>query len=270
MEHFFILFKYAFLGLVQGITEPIPISSSGHLIIMEHLLGLHIKGLSFEVFVNTASLLAVLVIYKNDIIRLTRNGTNFVLKRDERGKDDFHFILYLVIGTIPAAMIGMLLNDWIAGHFKTLRMIGWMLLVTGIALWLIRNMKGRKNDGDLTMRDALIVGMAQAVALFPGLSRSGSTIVAAMGLGMKQQTALRFSFLLYIPISFAGIVLELPKIISDPYFEPLIIPYMVSFLICFLASYFSLKWFMGIMARGNLGYFTVYCLIAGTFVLLVM
>lgn len=267
MTHTFILFKYAFLGLLQGLTEPIPISSSGHIIIAEHLLDLKINGFSFEVLVNTASLIAVMLIYRSDLYRLSRNGTQYLLKRNRQAASEFYFIVYLIIATIPAAMIGYLFDDWIADHFKTLQMIGIMLLVTGIALWLIRNMKGNKNEGDVTFKDAVIVGIAQAIALFPGLSRSGSTIVAAMGLGMKQQTALRFSFLLYIPISLGGIALEIPKMSNDPYFKALIIPYTVSFLVCFIASYFSLKWFMGIMARGNLGYFTAYCLITGMIVL---
>ncbi|HET7580685.1 MAG TPA: undecaprenyl-diphosphate phosphatase [Bacillales bacterium] len=271
MDPFYILLKYAFLGLVQGITEPIPISSSGHLIIVEQLLGLKIKGLSFEVFVNTASLAAVLAIYRHDLVRLAANGTKYLVRRDRESENDFLFILYLAIGTIPAAVIGILFNDYIAAHFKTtIHTVGLMLFVTGIALWLIRNLRGRKNDGDLSFKDAVIVGLAQAVALLPGISRSGATIVASMGVGMKQKTALRYSFLLYIPISLGGIMLELPEILNDPNLNRLWVPYTVSFLICFIATYYSLKWLMGIMERGNLGYFTIYCFLAGFFVLFYM
>lgn len=267
MNSFLILLQYAFLGLVQGITEPIPISSSGHLILLEHLLNMKLNGLSFEVFLNTASLLAVLVIYRGDLIRLATNGTSFLIRRNETSKDEFMFIVYLIIGTLPAGILGILFNDYIADHFKTVKMIGQMLIVTGVALWLIRNLRGRKNDQDLSLKDAVIVGLAQAVALLPGISRSGATIVASMGVGMKQKTALRFSFLLYIPISVGGIILELPEILNDPNLNALLIPYIVSFLICFTATYFSLKWLMGIMERGNLGYFTIYCFIVGFLVL---
>lgn len=278
MDQLLILLKYALLGLIQGITEPIPISSSGHLIIVEHLLGLKIPGLSFEVFVHFASLLAVFAIYSSDIIRLAKNGTSYLISRGNdslssesqrsEARNDFMFIVYLVIGTIPAGVIGFLFNDYIGDHFKGLKIIGVMLIVTGIALWLIRNLRGRKRDGDLTAKDALIVGLAQAVALIPGLSRSGATIVASMGVGMKQKTALRFSFLLYIPVSFGGIILEVPEIKNDPNLDKLLIPYIIAFLISFIATYFSLKWLMNIMERGNLGYFTVYCFIVGALVLL--
>ncbi|MBP1154989.1 MULTISPECIES: undecaprenyl-diphosphate phosphatase [unclassified Paenibacillus] len=268
MEDFLIVIKYGLLGLLQGLTEPIPISSSGHLMIAQHLFGLHIEGLSFAVFVNFASLLAVLLIYKEDIRRLAVNGWRYIKDRSPDAKSDFLFIMYLILATIPAGFIGILLKDYISEMLEGLKVIGVTLLVTGIALWLIRNLRGRKQDADLTWKDALIVGLAQAVALIPGISRSGATIVAAMGIGMKQETALRFSFFLYIPISIGGMVLEGGELLSDPNLNELIVAYIVAFVLTFIATYYSLKWFMGIMARGNLKVFSIYCFVAGTAVLL--
>jgi undecaprenyl-diphosphatase len=268
MEELITLLKYALLGFIQGITEPIPISSSGHLVLAQHMFGLEVKGLSFEILMNFASLLAVLLIYRQDLIRLTTNGLHYISKRDQRSKDDFMFIIYLIVGTIPAGIIGLLYGDFIGEKLKDPKIIGVTLIVTGIALWLIRNLRGRRNDGDLTMRDAIIVGLAQAVALIPGISRSGATIVAAMGVGMKQETALRYSFLLYIPISAGVMLLSISDILEDPRIGELWIPYIVSFLISLIASYYSLKWLMGIMARGNLKYFAIYCFIVGPLVVL--
>ncbi|RBW71057.1 undecaprenyl-diphosphate phosphatase [Bacillus taeanensis] len=268
MEELFTLLKYAFLGLLQGITEPIPISSSGHLVIAQYFFNLRIEGLSFEVIMNFASLLAVLLIYRDDLLRLTINGTNYLMTKNERSKSDFMFIVYLIIGTIPAGVIGILFDNVISEHLKGIKTVGITLLITATALWLIRNLRGRKNDADLSVKDALIVGFAQAVALIPGISRSGATIVAAMGLGMKQETALRYSFLLYIPVSVGGVILGLSDLLEDPRLSELLLPYAVAFLLSLIASYFSLKWFMNIMARGNLKYFAYYCLIAGAFVLL--
>ncbi|MFC4320672.1 undecaprenyl-diphosphate phosphatase [Litchfieldia salsa] len=265
MDKLYEIMKYLFLGLFQGLTEPIPISSSGHLVLAQHFLGIEIEGMSFELFVNTASLLAVLLIYRHDLSRLTFNGIRYITTREEKAKADFRFIIYLIIATIPAGIIGVFFDDVIAGIFKEgIQLIGVTLIITGIALWFIRNLRGRKNDSQLTLRDAIIIGLAQAVALIPGISRSGATIVAAMGLGMTQETALRFSFLLFIPISFGGMILSFSDIISDPDFSALFIPYTVAFLGSLVASYYSLKWFMGIMARGNLKYFSFYCFIAGT------
>lgn len=266
MEDFFELLKYLFLGLFQGITEPIPISSSGHLEIAEYFFGLKIEGMSFALLVNTASLFAVLLIYREDILKLIRNGLRFIATKEKSAEGDFRFIIYLIIGTIPAGVIGVLFEDFIDEHLASIKTVGITLLVTGLALWLIRNLRGRKNDADLSYRDAIIVGLAQAVALIPGISRSGATIVAAMALGMKQETALKFSFLLYIPVSVGGMILGFSDILHDENLASLALPYTIAFIASLIASYFSLKWFMNIMAKGNLKYFAIYCFIVGPLV----
>ncbi len=263
------LVKYLFLGLLQGITEPIPISSSGHLVLAQHFLGIYTEKLTFELLVNAGSLIAVLIIYREDIVRLTKNGLSYLVTRDEEAKTDFRFILYLVVATIPAGVVGVLFEEKISNVFKSgVKGIAITLLITGIALFVIRNLRGKKQDKDLRLRDAIIVGLAQMVALVPGISRSGATIVAAIGLGMKPETALRFSFLLYIPVSVGGTLLSVKDIANDPDLSTLFIPYLVAFLVSIIASYFALKWFMGIMQRGNLIYFSLYCFIVGIAILI--
>ncbi|WP_170006703.1 undecaprenyl-diphosphate phosphatase [Bacillus fonticola] len=268
MEAFLELLKYTFLGLIQGFTEPIPISSSGHLLLAKYFLGIEITGLSFELLMNTASLFAVLLIYRETLWSLTTNGLHYLRTKDPSVKSDFNFIVYLIIGTIPAGVLGLLFNDWISDNLTSVVTIGITLLITGTFLWLIRNLRGRKQEGDLSMKDAVIVGLAQAVALIPGISRSGATIVASMFLGMKQDTALRFSFLLYIPVSVGGMVLGISDFANDNQLGQLLIPYSLAFIASFIASYYSLRWFMNIMARGNLKYFAMYCFIVGPIVIL--
>ncbi|ELK45220.1 undecaprenyl-diphosphate phosphatase [Halobacillus sp. ACCC02827] len=267
MEEIWLLIKYLFLGIFQGFTEPIPISSSGHLVIAQDLLGIKLEGLSFEVLVNFGSLIAVLIIYREDLLRLIRNGIGYIISRDERQKDDFDFIIYLIIGTIPAGVLGILLGDAIEG-LSTVKTVGITLIITGIALWLIRNMRGRKGDAQMTWKDAVIVGLGQAVALIPGISRSGATIVAAMFLGMKQETALRFSFLLYIPVSLGTMLLSIEDVFASADSGSVWLAYGLAFLASIVASYFSLRWFMNIMAKGNLKYFAFYCFIVGGLVVL--
>jgi len=227
--------------------------------------------LSFEIFVNFASLLAVLIIYRHDIIRLITNGLTYLIKKDPAAKSDFMFIIYLIVGTIPVGVVGVLFGDAVgdalSGPYAT-EIVGATLLVTAAAIWTIRNLRGKKVDGDLTLRDAIIVGLAQAVAVTPGISRSGASIVAAMLVGMRQDTALRFSFLLYIPVSLGSGILEIPEIVRDPYFNQLMIPYIIAFIASFIATYFALKWFMDIMRKGNLKYFAYYCVVVGVLVLL--
>ncbi|WP_249870129.1 undecaprenyl-diphosphate phosphatase [Oceanobacillus saliphilus] len=263
------IIQYFILGLVQGVTEPIPISSSGHIMIFRELFGIDTPGLSFEIFVNFASLLAILVIYREDIIRLIKNGWLYITKKEEAAKSDFRFIIYLIVATIPVGVIGVLFGDAIGAviNENAMNVVGVTLLITAAAVWMIRNLRGKKNDGDLSMKDALIVGFSQAIAVTPGISRSGATIVASMLVGMRQETALRFSFLLYIPVSLGTAILEIPAIVNDPSFSTLWIPYVVAFITAFIASYFALRWFMNIMAKGNLKYFAYYCLVVGLLVI---
>ncbi|KAB8137602.1 undecaprenyl-diphosphate phosphatase [Gracilibacillus oryzae] len=271
MEELLTLVKYFILGLVQGITEPIPISSSGHIVIFRELFNIEARGLSFEIFVNFASLLAVLVIYRKDIVRLVTNGLSYIFKKDMSAKQDFRFIIYLISATIPVGVVGVLFDDEIGSLLgNNTTVVGVTLLITAAAVWMIRNLRGRKNDGDLTTKDAVLVGIAQMLALTPGISRSGATIVGSMLVGMKQETALRFSFLLYIPVSLGTGILEIPDILTDPAIDTLLIPYLIAFITTFIATYFALKWFMNIMAKGNLKYFSYYCVIVGLLVILFM
>jgi len=273
IDKLLLLFQYLFLGIFQGFTEPIPISSSGHLVIMRELFSLEGGGLMFEVFVNFGSLIAVLIVYRKDLIRLIKNGWGFLFQkeRDEETTNDFRFIIYLIFGTVPAAVLGILFGDWIEGTFsESAKLVGVTLIITGIALWIIRNLKGSKGDGDLSIWDALIVGLAQAVALMPGISRSGATIVAAMLIGTRKATALRFSFLLYIPVSLGTVLLNIDEFIDSGVFSTMLIPYLLAFLGSIVASYFALKWFINIMKQGNLKYFAFYCFIVGTVVFLLL
>lgn len=261
------ILKMIIIGIVQGFTEPIPVSSSGHVMIVSELLGVGEQGFTFAILTNTASLLAILYIYRKDIVRLITNSFYYLKTKDEQYKSDFRFVCYLVIGTIPAAVLGVLLSDYIADNVS-IRTIAVMLFVTGIALWLIRNMKGKKGEGEISLKDAFIVGLGQAVALTPGISRSGATIISSIAVGMKQETALRFSFLLYIPVSLGGVVLGFTDFLDEPNKSDLAIPYLAAFIATLFMTYFAMRWFMGIMKSGKLVYFTYYCFAVGALLLL--
>lgn len=267
MEQWILWLKYLILGMVQGFTEPIPVSSSGHVIIAQNLLGMEQKGLTFEIVTNTASLFAVAFLFRKDIARLCANGLRYMRTRDQDCRSDFMFIVYLIIGTIPAVIVGLLFKDQIE-VFSSVHTVAIALLVTGAALWLIRNLRGGKLDGDLTAKDALLVGLAQMVALIPGISRSGATVIASMAVGMKQETALRFSFMLYIPVSLGGLVMGISDIAQDTESAALAIPYIIAFVAALVMTYISMRWLMNIMAKGNLKYFAYYCFAAGLLLLI--
>ncbi|CEG24112.1 Undecaprenyl-diphosphatase [Planococcus massiliensis] len=270
MDQLWLTIKFLLLGLFQGLTEPIPVSSSGHLLIAQYFLGVEIEGSNstFALLVNSASLIAVLIVYRKDIKRLVINGLSYFKVKNEETKRDFMFVVYLVVATIPAGLIGVLFQEKIDANLSTVVTVSCTLIITGVGLWLIRNMHGQRKDGQMTMKDAVIIGCAQAVALIPGISRSGATIVAAMARGINQETALRFSFLLFIPISFGGAMLSFTDILNADNLAEMAVPYTVAFLGSLVATYFSLKWFMNIMAKGKLRYFALYCFIVGPLVLL--
>ncbi|MRG87062.1 undecaprenyl-diphosphate phosphatase [Salinibacillus xinjiangensis] len=268
MNDLWVLLQYLFLGLFQGFTEPIPISSSGHLVLVRQFMELDLD-ITFEGFLNFGSLIAVLIIYRKDIIRLTTNSLSYVFKKNKDGANDFRFVLFLIIATIPAGVLGVLLEDWISKTFNEgLRAVGIALLVTGIALWIIRNIRGHKGEAEVTAKDAIIIGLAQAVALMPGISRSGATIVGAMLLGLKQETALRFSFLLYIPVSLGTMIFSVKDMVGAGTFQTLWIPLVVGLIGAIVASYYALLWFMNIMKNGNLKYFAFYCFAISAIILL--
>lgn len=262
-----LLIKMVIIGIVQGFTEPIPVSSSGHVMIASEFLGLGEQGFTFAILTNTASLFAIMFIYRKDIARLAVNSILYFKTKEDKYKSDFRFVFFLVIGTIPAGVLGVLLNDFIADSVG-MTTIAIMLFVTGIALWIIRNLKGHKGESDLTIKDAFLVGLGQAVAIMPGISRSGATIISAVAVGMKHDTALRFSFMLYIPVSLGGLILGFTDFLNESNKADLAIPYIATFIATLFMTYIATKWFIGIMKSGKLVYFTYYCLIAGTLLLI--
>lgn len=262
------LLKFIFLGGIQGFTEPLPISSSGHVVIFRYLLNIEISGLSFEIIVNFGSLLAILFIYRMDLIRILHNSFSFIWNRSKENKLDFNYFLYLILATGVTGTIGLLLEESINQFLSGIKTVGISLLFTGIALWMIKDLKGRKKDYDITLKDACIIGLAQAVALIPGISRSGATIVAGMLLGFKRETALRFSFLLYIPVSLGISLLSLPRILTDTSIQWLEIPYTLAWMAAIISTYYALKWFIQIMKKGHLKYFSYYCFLVSILILI--
>lgn len=267
MEDIILLLKYMVIGLVQGFTEPIPVSSSGHVMIASEILGMGEQGFTFAILTNTASLFAILFIYREDIIRLLTNFFAYIKTKEARYKSDFMFCIYIILGSIPAGIGGVLLSDVIADN-ASMTMIALMLFVTGIALWLIRNMKGKKTDATMTTKDAVIIGLGQAVALTPGISRSGATVITGIARGLTQETAMRFSFMLYIPVSLGSIVLGITDFLDEPNKMDLALPYTVAFVATLIMTYFAFKMFMGIMKSGKLHYFTYYCFTVGILLLI--
>ena len=264
-----LFFKYIILGIIQGFTEPLPISSSGHLRIFKSIFNSEVlNDMNFEIIVNFGSLVAILILYRKEIISIIKDFFCYLKTKEEKYHTNYKYAWLIVVGTIPAALLGLFVKDIIEKHFTT-KLVGLMLIITSLLLYMIKDIKGKKEKKDITFIDALKIGLFQVIALFPGISRSGATVVGGMKSDLKRDTALNYSFMLYIPISLASMVLGVSDLINSEALGELFIPYLFSMIIAGVVTYFAAKLFIDIMKKGKLIYFSIYCFIVGiiTFVI---
>lgn len=263
------LFMYILLGLIQGFTEPIPISSSGHLVIFQNLFDFKVlQDLNFGIMVNFGSFIAIVIVFWKDLKVIFTNTFKYIKTKEKKYYNHFKYFLLVTVGTIPAGIVGILFKDFIEQYSGNVKLIGIALLITALFLFLIRNLKGSKDDEKITFKDAIIIGLFQVIALFPGISRSGSTLVGGMFSDLKRESAFKFSFMLYIPISLATFILGTTDLIQSNLDLETWICYIAGMLASGILTFFSVKWFRNIMNKGKLIYFVYYCLIVGILVLL--
>lgn len=253
------------LAIVQGLTEFLPISSSGHLVLVPVLLGWEDQGLAFDVATHLGTLCAVLFYFRRDLWPMTRDALGTLRGGARTRESDLAW--FVVVGTIPTVICGVLFADLISTGLRSPLVIGASMAGFGILLWVADVRGGQDRDEDqLSWRDALVVGLAQAVALIPGTSRSGITITAALFLGLRRQAAARFSFLLSIPIIIAAISYELLKLLRDP--APADWPALaVGAIAAGVVAYLTIRGFIALLGRMGMAPFAIYrlCLAAVIF-----
>ena len=259
--------QYLVLGLIQGLTETIPVSSSGHLMIIKRLMESNIDYDTIAIMTNFGSLVAILIIFRKDIIKLIKNFFKYISTKDKDLKSDFNYCWMIVLGCIPAGLMGLVISklDIFEKIENNIKVVGISLIITAILLFIVRNFKGTKDDSKIGVKEALTVGCFQILGLLPGISRSGSTIVGGMTAGLKRDTAFKYSFMLYIPLSLAAMVLELTDIEIS---KNLLLFYGLATILAGVATYLVTKWFRQIVIKGKLIYFSIYCLIVGILVLI--
>ncbi|MFC2075631.1 undecaprenyl-diphosphate phosphatase [candidate division KSB1 bacterium] len=250
------------LGLVQGLTEFLPISSSGHLVLAEDLLGVRTTGLTLEIFLHLGTMMSIIIAFRADIGRLIKGTLSGIIRlpaeglhRVYRENDGFRLFCLMVIGSLPAAAVGFTLADTVESAFKNPSLVFLMLILTGIVLVSARYASG-KNGGNGPRRSFLI-GIAQAFALIPGISRSGTTIVAALHLGLSPREAGLFSFMLALPAIFGASLVEAGSILSGGTsieFWPI----MTGTVAAFASGYLAIRWVMRLLDSGKFPYFAVY------------
>ena len=241
------IFEALILGLIQGLTEFIPVSSSGHLLIFHEILGTSDDSLAFDVALHVGTLLALILYFRKDLWKLASN----VFKKNKDGR----LARLLVVATIPAATAGLLFSGFIDDNLRTPVVVAVALTFAGILMLIVDKMAASKNDKPVTTKQGLMVGFAQILALVPGVSRSGATITAGIFAGLDRKQATRFSFLLAVPIisgSAFGILLK------DGDSLTMGTELYVGMIAAFVSGLFAIKFMLGIIGRVGLKPFAYY------------
>ncbi|KEI43857.1 undecaprenyl-diphosphate phosphatase [Saccharopolyspora rectivirgula] len=254
------------LAVVQGLTEFLPISSSGHLRIVSELFFGTDAGASFTAVTQIGTELAVVIYFAKDIGRLIAVWFRGLANAEVRRTFDYKLAWYVIVGSIPIGVLGLLFQDYIRSTFRSLWVVGTTLIVFGILLGLAERFgRQRRGQDQLTMRDGVLMGFAQSLALIPGVSRSGGTITAGLALGLQRPTAVRFSFLLAIPAVFAAGLSEIPHVFEpSPYgLEPSVAQMVVATLVSGLVGYAVIAWLLRYVERHSVYLFVWYRIVLG-------
>ena len=244
------------LGIVQGLTEFLPVSSSGHLVLLQRVFGLQQNVLLYDVLLHLGTLVAVLAVFWQDFLGIL--------------KKPFSRLTYLlIVGTIPAAVLGLALQDFFDRLFKTGQTIGVEFLITGLVIWVVDKAgHGRKSMERVSYLDAAVIGTAQGLAIFPAISRSGLTIAGSLLRGLDRRAAARFSFLLSAPAILGAAAVEGKDLLKPGYPLPVTTPMLWGTLAAAVAGYLAIRIMLRVITRGSLKPFSYYVWALGLLVLL--
>src|SRR5574344_1795776 len=256
--------KYIILGIIQGITEPLPVSSSGHLLIFRELFNTNMfNDLNFEIIANFGSFIAILIIFWKDIIKIFKGTINYILGKDkDKNKDDFNYFINIVIGSITVGIIGFIFKNQIE-KISSIKMVGISLIITAIILLLVKNVNGTKKDNEITKKNAFIIGIFQMFALIPGLSRSGTVLAGSLLNNLDKKASLKYTFMLYFPVSLASFILSILDIANNSFEPTLIAPYLSGLVASLIVTYFTFNWLTKIVNSNKLWKFSIYCILLG-------
>jgi len=252
------LIEAIILGIIQGLTEFLPVSSSGHLELAKYILGdesLPKESLLMTVVLHFATALSTIVIFRKEIAQILAGLLQF------KWNEEFEFSLKIVLSMFPAAVIGVLFNDQIEALFnQQMVLVGSMLLLTGALLFLAD--RAKNTDKPVSYANAFIIGIAQAIAILPGISRSGATISTSVLLGIDREKAARFSFLMVVPLIFGKMAKDvLDGGLTESSVD--VLPLVVGAIAAFVAGLLACQWMIALVKRAQLKYFSFYCFIVG-------
>ncbi|MCL1092718.1 undecaprenyl-diphosphate phosphatase [Shewanella kaireitica] len=254
-------FQVIILALIQGLTEFLPISSSAHLILPAQLLDWQDQGLSFDVAVNTGSLLAVVMYFRKELYSMFMAWTGSIASGKQTQESKLSW--WIILATIPAVIVGFTAKGFIETHLRNIEVIAATTIIFGLLLWWADRMQRQGfNEFQVGWKKALVIGLAQAMALIPGTSRSGATITAALMLGLSREAAARFSFLMSVPVSLGAAILVTKDLLSSGQaidYQALGLGIVVSF----IAAYVCIHYFLKIISKMGMTPFVIYRLALG-------
>ena len=243
------------LGIVQGVTEFLPISSSGHLVLLQHFLPVDGDDLAFDLVLHLGTLVPVIVIFWDDLIKMITDplqGEGPFLERPGT-----RWLMWVIVASIPTAIMGLALEKLFESLLSGYLSLAWQFAITAVALQTTaKATPGQRGVEDMTWKDALIIGIAQGIAVVPAISRSGSTIVAAILLGMRRDVAGRFSFVISVPAILGAVILKARKVTYDPELFP---AWVLGGLTALVFGWISLKFLVQVIRGGNFAKFSWYC-----------
>ncbi len=255
------------LGIIQGLTEFIPVSSSGHLFLTPWLLGWPAPGLAFDVALHVGTIVAVAAYFRREWLRLAGAAWQIVETRD-LATPERRRVVFLIIATIPAAIAGLLVEDLAETVFRSPVITATMLVAIGVTLWTVDRLSSRAREMDeMHWRDALLMGLAQCVALVPGVSRSGATITAGLALQLDRRSAAAFSFLMSLPITLGAVVWKVPEVLRS---EGITAPFVVGILASGVSGWLAISVLLRFVSTHSYGVFAVYRVLVGLFVFLLL
>ena len=256
------ILKYIVLGLVQGLAEVLPISSSAHLVITSEFIDVD-NSVAFEVFLHLASLIAVVFFLRKKLWKLIKGFFGYIFKRKEEYKLDFMYCIYIIISTLILVVFTLLFENLVDIASNTLWIVGLSLVINGILLFILTQIKGTRKNEELNYKDALIIGAFQCLGVFPGISRSGSCLCGAFSRKIDKEAAADYAFILFVPAMVGATVLKFAHI-TDMILETNMIGYYIlSFFVTLVTTYIAFKFLLAIIRKGKLSYFGYYCLIVG-------
>lgn len=257
------LWQAILLGIIQGLTEFLPVSSSGHIELGEALFDVHLsaeQSVTFTLMVHGATALSTILVFREDVLQIIRGLFKKPLS------EEFYFSMKIILSMIPAALIGLFFNDLIEELFDgKILLVGMMLIITGLLLYLAD--KAKNTDRKVGFGDAIIIGVAQAIAILPGISRSGSTISTSVLLGIDRSKAARFSFLMVVPLILGKMAKD--ALDSSVVWEgDMSVAYLTGFIAAFISGFVACKWMIALVRKSQLKYFSLYCFAVGIAVIL--